>query len=59
MPPSTAFAPPTSPDPAPRGTTGTPCREATCSTAATSAVLRGRTTAAGSPASASIAWSRA
>ena len=47
------------PEPAPRGTTGTPCRVATSMTAATSAVLRGRTTAAGVPAGASIAWSRA
>src|SRR4051812_37740552 len=54
-----ALAAPTSPDPAPRGTTGTPCREASRSTADTSSVLRGSATAAGSPASASIAWSRA
>ena len=59
MQPSTAFAPPTRPEPAPRGTTGTPCRAATCITATTSAVLRGKTTAAGRPAGASIAWSRA
>ena len=47
--PSTALLAPASPDPAPRGTTGTPCRVATCITATTSAVLRGSTTAAGVP----------
>ena len=59
MAPSTALLAPASPDPAPRGTTGTPCRLATCMTATTSAVLRGSTTAAGVPAGASMAWSRA
>ena len=59
MAPSTALLAPASPEPAPRGTTGMPYREATCITATTSAVLRGRTTAAGVPAGASIAWSRA
>ena len=34
--PSTAFDAPASPEPAPRGTTGTPCRDATCMTATTS-----------------------
>ena len=38
MPPSTAVEPPDSPDPAPRGTTGTRCRLAQRSTACTSAV---------------------
>jgi hypothetical protein len=59
MQPSTALAPPTRPDPAPRGTTGTPCAEAIRRTAETSSVVRGSATAAGMPASTSIAWSRA
>ncbi len=50
MPPSTAVAPPDSPEPAPRGTTGTECAVAQRITAATSSVLRARTTASGVPA---------
>lgn len=42
------LAPPSSPVPAPRGTTGTPCSPQIRTAAATSSVLRGRTTAAGS-----------
>jgi hypothetical protein len=57
--PSTALLEPASPEPAPRGTTGIPCRWASRITATTSAVERGKTTAAGTPAGASIAWSRA
>ena len=58
--PSIAFAPPDSPDPAPRGTTGTPWRAAARTAAWTSDVVRGRTSAAGIPASSrpGAAWSR-
>jgi hypothetical protein len=53
IPPSTALAPPDSPEPAPRGTTGTRCfaahLTATCTWSASSA----RTTATGVPAPAS------
>jgi hypothetical protein len=47
--PSTAFAPPESPVPAPRGTTGMPCRAQAATTAATSAVDSGRATASAPP----------
>jgi hypothetical protein len=57
MPPSTAVAPPESPLPAPRGTTGTRCAVAHRRTAWTSSVLVGRTTANGVPAAGSIARS--
>ena len=57
--PSTALLDPASPEPAPRGTTGTPWRAAIRMTATTWPVSRGTTTAAGVPAVASIAWSRA
>ena len=56
--PSTAFAAPASPVRAPCGTTGTRCADATSTTATTSAVLRGRTTANGVPAGHRSAWSR-
>jgi hypothetical protein len=55
--PCTAFAPPDRPVPAPRVTTGTPSRAHAVTTAATSAVLRGRTTATGLPWSAHSASS--
>src|SRR5690606_3914416 len=45
--PSRASAPPDNPVPAPRATNGTPARSSTRSTAETSAVPRGRTTARG------------
>ena len=58
MPPSTASAPPDSPDPAPRGTTGMPCalaqRIVTCTCSAVSA----RTAASGVPAVASWVQSK-
>ena len=57
MPPSIAAAPPESPVPAPRGTTGTPWAAATRIAAWTSAVWRGRTTASGRPPDTSSAWS--
>jgi hypothetical protein len=44
---SIAFAPPDSPVPAPRGTTGAPSRRHTRTTCRTSSAVRGRTTAAG------------
>ncbi|OLT09769.1 hypothetical protein BJF78_06050 [Pseudonocardia sp. CNS-139] len=47
--PSTALAPPDRPVPAPRGTSGRRCRAQARTTSATSAVLRGRTTAAARP----------
>ena len=50
MQPSTAVEPPDSPEPAPRGTTGTRCADAQRSTAWTSR-CRARTTAGGPPAS--------
>ena len=50
MQPSTAFAAPASPLPAPRATTGTREACATFMHATTSSVLRGRTRAAGIPA---------
>ena len=58
--PSIALAPPDSPEPAPRGTTGTPWRAAARTAAWTSPVVRGRTSAAGIPTSSSpgAAWSR-
>ena len=49
MAPSTAMAPPESPVPAPRGTSGTRCRAARRTMALTSAVLPGKTTASGRP----------
>ena len=49
MPPSTAVAPPDSPEPAPRGTTGTRCAAAQRTAAWTSAVQVARTTARGLP----------
>ena len=49
MPPSTAVEPPDSPEPAPRGTTGTSCAGAQRSTACTSSVQVARTTASGQP----------
>ena len=49
---------PRKPVPAPRGTTGTPCRAHTRTTSATSAVLLGRATASGTPKSAQSATSR-
>ncbi len=57
--PSIALAPPLSPEPAPRGTTGTPTRPAATITPWTSAVVVGRATAAGVPAASSpgAAWS--
>ena len=48
-PPSTAVDPPDSPEPAPRGTTGTRCALAQRSTACTSSVQVARTTASGTP----------
>ena len=45
--PGTGTLPPLSPVPAPRVTMGTPCWTADFTQAATSAVLRGKTTAAG------------
>ena len=47
MPPSTGSAPPESPVPAPRATTGVPCAAAIRSTDWTSAVLPGSTTRSG------------
>ena len=47
--PSTALAPPESPVPAPRVTSGVPVAAQADTTSATSAVVRGRTTAAGCP----------
>src|SRR5699024_8921001 len=47
--PCTALAPPDKPVPAPRATTGTPAPAHTCTSACTSWVWRGRTTAAGLP----------
>ena len=58
-PPSTALAPPDRPVPAPRGTIGTPAAAHALTTAATSAVLVGRTSAIDFPASAHAASSRA
>ena len=55
--PSTALAPPDSPEPAPRGTTGTPCAEAALRTAETSTVDLASTTASGLPAVNPGAWS--
>ena len=49
--PGGGVAPPTTPEPPPYGTTATPCRCAARTVVATSAVLRGRTTQAGPPAS--------
>ena len=57
MPSSTAVEPPDSPDPAPRGTTGTSFADAHRSTAWTSSVHVARTTARGQPASGSRAQS--
>ena len=57
MPLSKAVAPPDNPLPAPRGTTATRCRLAHRSTACTSSVRRGRTTAIGFPADGSKARS--
>ncbi len=56
--PSTAFAAPVSPEPAPRGTIGTPAAEHARTTAATCAVSAGKTTANGVPAGASGIMSR-
>ena len=47
--PSTALAPPDSPVPAPRVTSGVPVAAQADTTSATSAVVRGRTTATGFP----------
>ena len=47
MPPSSATAPPLSPVPAPRATTGSPCLWAVASTRETSSVDLGRTTSWG------------
>jgi hypothetical protein len=47
MPSATGVAPPDSPDPAPRATHGTPARWQARTTACTSAVVRGSTTAPG------------
>ena len=47
--PSTALAPPDSPVPAPRVTSGVPVAAQADTTSATSAVVRGRTTADGCP----------
>ena len=49
IPPSTAVAPPDRPEPAPRGTTGTPWVLAQRMTSRTSSVVRARTTASGMP----------
>src|SRR4051794_8016786 len=55
--PSTAVAPPASPVPAPRGTTGTRCSLAQRSAVCTCAAQPARTTARGSPGT-SVVWSR-
>ena len=55
--PSTADAPPDSPLPAPRGTTGMPFAAANRTAACTSSVDPARTTASGTPASGSLARS--
>ena len=47
--PSTAMAPPDSPVPAPRGTTGVRCSDASRRIAATSAVEEGNATPSGRP----------
>ena len=57
IPPSTAVAPPDSPDPAPRGTTGTEWVLAQRMTSWTSSVVRARTTARGVPGSGALAQS--
>ena len=57
--PSTPFDAPVSPDPAPRGTIGTPAAAQARTTAATSAVDPGFTTASGTPNGASGIMSRA
>ncbi len=57
MQPSTAVDPPDRPVPNPRGTTGTRRRDATRSTAWTSAVWRARTRATGSPGTTDMARS--
>ncbi len=57
MPPSRAVAPPDNPVPMPRGTTATLCADAQRSTACTSSVRVGRTTAAAVPALGSAARS--
>jgi hypothetical protein len=49
MQPSTALAPPDRPVPAPRVTRGVPVSTQASTTACTSAVLRGRTSATGTP----------
>src|SRR5664279_1557620 len=56
--PSTALAAPVSPDPAPRGTSGTPADAHARTTAATCAVVLGNTTANGEPDGASGIMSR-
>jgi len=56
--PSTAEAPPDSPLPAPRGTTGTPLAAANRTATCTSSVEPARTTASGTPASGSLARSQ-
>ena len=53
MPPSTASAPPDRPVPAPRGTTGMPCRVAQRIASCTWAAVSARTAATGIPA---VAW---
>ena len=56
--PSIALLPPESPEPAPRGTTGTRCSWAAAMTADTCSVVRGNTTANGSPAAEPVERSR-
>ena len=56
--PSTALAAPVRPDPAPRGTIGTPAAAQARTTAATCAVSVGNTTASGFPDGASGIMSR-
>ena len=47
MPPSVATDPPLSPVPAPRATSGRPCRSANLAICTTCSVVRGNTTASG------------
>ena len=48
-PPSQGIAPPERPVPEPRAVTGSPCRRAMRTAAATSSAVSGRTTASGRP----------